>query len=187
MSSIRSRRGRRKVHKGFELQLTSMMDALVIIVVFLLKNYNVSENSFTSPPGLQLPTSGSQDTPNDSVQVIVTSDALTVEKERVLDFIQTAVNAGAKEATYNFKPTDLADGGRKVVPLYDALMKAREKSELLLAKSKARVDGKPLEFEGILAIQADKKVQYTTIRRIMYTAGTAGYRVIRFLAMKRET
>jgi biopolymer transport protein ExbD len=187
MASIRSR-GRRKMHKGFELQLTSMMDALVIIVVFLLKNYNVSENSFTSPPGLVLPTSGSHDTPNDSVQVIITPDAVTVEKERILDFVQTAVDAGSKTAEYNFKTSDLSEGGRKVIPLYDALIKAREKTELLLAKSTARqADGKPLPFEGILAIQADKKIQYHTIRRIMYTAGVAGNRVIRFLAMKRET
>src|SRR6476646_5524831 len=102
---IQGRTGRRGVKKGFELQLTSMMDALVIIVVFLLKNYNVSENSFTSPPGLQLPISGSQDSPNDSVQVIITPDAVTVEKERILDFIQTATAPGApgsKDLNYAF-------------------------------------------------------------------------------------
>ena len=37
--SIRNRRGRHKIHKDFELQLTSMMDILVIILVFLLKSY----------------------------------------------------------------------------------------------------------------------------------------------------
>ena len=74
-----------------------------------------------------------------------------------------------------------------MVPLYDALIKAKEKSELLRTKSKARdAEGKPLPFEGILAIQCDKRVHFDTIRRIMYTAGSAGYRVFRFLALKKD-
>ena len=42
-------------------------------------------------------------------------------------------------------------------------------------------------FEGILAIQADKRVNYNTIRKIMYTAATAGFKVFRFLAKQQET
>jgi biopolymer transport protein ExbD len=183
---IQGRRGRRKINKGFELQLTSMMDALVIIVVFIIKSYNVSENNFTTPAGLVLPISASQETPNDSVQVLITPEALTVENERVLDFLQTAADAGSKEAGYDFKGSDLDEGGKRIVPLYDALMKARQKTELLLAKSKARVEGKPLEFEGILAVQADKRVKYDTLRKLMYTAAAAGYKVFRFIATKRD-
>jgi biopolymer transport protein ExbD len=181
MSTIRTR-GRRRGYRAFELQLTSMMDALVIIVVFLLKNYNVSENSFTSAAGLELPLSVSGQSPNDSVQVILTPTTLTVEKEKVLDFLPGEPGTG-----YTFRPTDLADGGKRVIPLYDALVKERERTELLLAQSKARQDGKPLEFEGIVAIQADKKVEYQTLKRVLYTAGIAGYKVVRFLAQKRET
>ncbi len=184
---ILARRGRRRINKAFELQLTSMMDVLVIIVVFLLKSYNISTHNFSNASGLQLPISGSQDNPTDSLQVIVTPESLTVESERILDFQQLAINAGSREATYAFKDTDLDEGKRRIVPLYDALMKAREKTELLLAKSKSRVEGKPLAFEGILAIQADKKIKYDTVRKIMYTAGAAGYKVFRFLALKKDT
>ena len=185
---IRSRRGRRKINKAFELQLTSMMDVLVIIVVFLLKSYNISTHNFSNASGLQLPISGSQDNPTDSLQVLVTPESLTVENERILDFQQLALSAGSKEATYAIKPTDLDEGGRRIVPLYDALIKAKERTELLLSKSKSRgADGKPLPFEGILAIQADKRIKYDTIKKIMYSAGAAGYRVFRFLALKKET
>jgi len=184
---IRARRGRKSINKSFELQLTSMMDALVIIVVFLLKSYNTSSNSFTTAPGLKLPISGSPDSPSDSLQVIVTPEFLTIDNERVLDFIQTAGNAGSNEGGYSFKPSDIDEGGFRIIPLYDALIKSREKTEILLAKSSARVDGKPITFEGILAVQADKKIKYDTLKKIMYTAGAAGYKVFKFLAMKRET
>jgi biopolymer transport protein ExbD len=187
--SIRNRRGRRKLTKNFELQLTSMMDVLVIILVFLLKSYATSFNNFATVPGLKLPMSGSPDNPPDSLQVIVTPEAITFEGNRVLEFVQTAASLGSSEAGYTFKPTDLDTKERnlRILPLYDALTKAKEKSELLRAKSKARdTEGKPLPFDGILAIQADKRVQYDTVRRIMYTAAAAGYKTFRFLALKRD-
>lgn len=184
---IQGRRGRRKINKAFELQLTSMMDALVILVVFLLKSYNTSSNSFTTAPGLKLPISGSPDSPSDSLQVIITPESMTLDNERVVDFIQTAANAGSNQSDYSFKSSDLDEQGKRITPLFDALMKARERTEVLLAKSSARADGKPLPFEGILAVQADKRVKYDTLRKIMYTAGAAGYKVFRLLALKKET
>jgi biopolymer transport protein ExbD len=187
--SIQSRRGRRKISRDFELQLTAMMDVLVIILVFLLKSYSASTNSFRSVPGIKIPISSSQEIPPDSLQVIITPEGMTFENELIVQFLKTADSVGEDSASeYAIKKSDLDEGGRRIVPLFDALVKARDKSELLRAKSKARdANGNPLPFEGILAIQADKAVQYDTIRKIMYTAGTAGYRVFRFLALRRES
>ncbi|MGK5087533.1 biopolymer transporter ExbD [Bdellovibrionota bacterium FG-2] len=185
--SIRGRRGRKRVAQHFELQLTSMMDMLIIIVVFLLKSYSTATNQFGSAPGLQLPYSFSPDSPPDSLHLILTPEAMTFENERILEFMRNAGDLGSTEATYSLRPSDLDEGGRRVIPLYDALIKARNKSELLRAKSPTRdAQGNPLPFEGVLAIQADKRVRYDTIRRVMYTAGAAGYKVFRFLAQKRE-
>jgi biopolymer transport protein ExbD len=168
-----------------------MMDVLVIIVVFLLKSYNTSMNNFTTAAGLKLPTSSSQESPNDSLQVVVTPESITVDNERILDFIQTASSVGSSAfsntQTYSFRGSDLDEQDHRIIPLFDALVKAREKTEVLLAKSKAREDGKPLVFEGILAVQADKRVKYDTIRKIMYTAGSAGFKTFRFLALKRDS
>lgn len=170
-------RKRIKTKKTFELQLTSMMDALVIIVVFLLKNYNVSTNSLSNASGLQLPLSISKDIPNDSVEVIITPTSLTVENEKIIEFGQN----------FQFKPSELDEKDHRIISLYDALIKSKNKTEILLAKSKKREDGKPVPFEGILAIQADKQIRYDLLKKIMYTAGAAGYKVFRFLAMKKET
>jgi hypothetical protein len=123
------------------------------------------------------------------LQVIITPESMTFEGEKILEFRQTAAAAGSTDAGYAFKETDLDSrhGGHGILPLYDALMKAREKAELLRVKSPARdAEGKPLPFEGVLAIQADKRIQYDTIRRIMFTAANAGYKIFRFLAMKKD-
>jgi biopolymer transport protein ExbD len=185
--SIRSRRSRRKkVNKAFELQLTSMMDVLVIILVFLLKSYSTSQNSFATVAGMKMPYSASPDVPRDSLQVIITPEGMTFEGERIVDFVQKA-EADSTEASYQLNPTEVDEGGMRVIPLFNALTKAKEKAELLRAKSNARDEqGNPLPFEGILAIQADKRVKYDMLRKIMYTAGAAGYKTFRFLAQAKE-
>jgi len=185
--NIRDRRGRKKLHKDFELQLTSMMDILVIILVFLLKSYSASTNSFSSVPGIKLPISKTQDSPPDSLLLIVTPEAITFEGVRVVEFVVSAGTLNGDQPSYSFKNEDLDERNMRVARLYDALTKAREKAELLRAKSPARdAEGKPLPFDGILAIQADKRVKYDTLRKIMYTAGAAQFRTFRLLATKQD-
>ncbi|MBS1964131.1 MAG: biopolymer transporter ExbD [Bdellovibrionales bacterium] len=186
--SIRTRRGKRKINKGFELQLTSLIDVLVIILVFLLKSYQTSLNTLTTVEGLQMPISASQDEPHDSLQVIITPEGITFEGKRVVDFAQSGDTAGSTEGAYKLNATDLDEGGRRIVGLFNTLVAAREKSELLKAKSPVRdANGNPLPFDGVLAVTADKRIQYDTLRKIMYTAGAAGFKVFRFIALKKET
>jgi biopolymer transport protein ExbD len=186
--AIRNRRSRRRISESVhDLQLTSLIDVMVVIVVFLLKSYATSTNSFTSLPGMQIPYSSSPDVPPESLQILITPEAITFENERVLEFVQNAESAGSSQASYLFKPSDLDEGNRRIVPLFDALSKARDRGELLRTKSPIRdAQGKPMPFEGVVAITADKRIQYDTIRKIMYTAAVAGYKIFRFTAMQRE-
>ncbi len=186
--SIRTRRRKKILNKGFELQLTSLIDVFVIILVFLLKSYQTSLNTLTTTQGLQMPISASQDEPRDSLQVIITPEGITFEGKRVSDFIQDGNSAGATEGTYKLNDTDIDEGGRRIVSLFNTLVAAREKSELLKAKSPYRDDkGNPLPFDGVLAVTADKRIHYDTLRKIMYTAGAAGFKTFRFIALKKET
>ncbi|MBC7386828.1 MAG: biopolymer transporter ExbD [Cryobacterium sp.] len=186
--SIRTRRRKRKLNAAFELQLTSLIDVLVIILVFLLKSYQTSMNNLTTVSGLQMPISSSQDEPRDSLQVILTPEGITFEGVRVLDFQQDVASAGASEGTYKLPPEALDEGGKRVVALFNTLVAAREKSELLKQKSPVRdAQGNPLPFDGVLAVTADKRIQYDTLRKIMYTAGAAGFKIFRFTALKKET
>jgi len=186
--SIRTRRRKKKLNQGFELQLTSLIDVLVIILVFLLKSYQTSLNTLSTVEGLQMPISASQDEPRDSLQVIITPEGVTFEGKRVVDFLQDSGSAGATEGNYKLNESDMDEGGRRIVSLFNTLVSAREKSELLKAKSPVRdANGNPLPFDGILAVTADKRIHYDTLRKIMYTAGAAGFKTFRFIALKKET
>lgn len=188
IKSIRNRGQRKKLNKPFELQLTSMIDVLVIILVFLLKSYQNSTNNLTTTAGLQMPISSSLEDAKDSIQVLITPEGITFDNKRIVDFIQSEATAGSSTGEYKFNVKDLDEDGKRITALFDVLVKAREKSEFLKSQSSARDEkGNPLPFDGILAITADKRVQYETIRKIMYTAGAAGYKVFRFIAQRKET
>jgi hypothetical protein len=138
---------------------------------------------------MKLPLSSSQDVPPDSLHLIITPEGMTFENNKIIEFEMTAALLdSAGDGGYILKKSDLAEDGRQIRPLYDALLKAKDQAELLRAKSKARDEaGNPLPFDGVLAIQADKRVQYDTIRKIMYTAATAGFKTFRLLALKKES
>src|SRR5437868_4489838 len=104
--SIRVRRNRKRISKDFELPLTSMMDVLIIILVFLLKSYAAATNNFATIPGMKLPISASQEVPPDSLQVIITPEAMTFESEKILEFVRTAADVGSTDGSYAFKKTD---------------------------------------------------------------------------------
>jgi len=117
----------------------------------------------------------------------VTPEAITFEDNRVVEFVQSPDALSSTQATYSFKSSDLTEGNMLIANLFDALNKAREKAMLLRQKSPARDEkGNPLPFDGILAIQADKRVRYDTLRKIMYTAGAAEFRTFRLLATRQD-
>lgn len=182
--SIRFRRSSRKVAQDFEINITSLLDVMVIILVFLLKSYMASTMLFTPAKGVQLPISASPDDPKDANMLAITPEGIFLENERVVEFIQTAEEVGDK-ANYTFRESDLS--GQTIVPLYDALVKLRTRSEMIKENSPTRVEGRPVPFRGSLAIQADKLVSYRILQKVMTTAGEAEFTVFRFLAVKRET
>lgn len=179
--SMRHRAGRfasrRRRTGGFDLQLTSLMDALVIILVFMLKSFQASTHSFDTPGGIELPQSASPDLPKDSLQVIISRDSVSFENRQV----------ARMDPSRGLGADDLDEEGRRIRPLYDALVEARLKSERLRVRSGVRSnDGKPLPFEGVIAIQADRRIPYDTLRRVLYTAAAAEFKLFRFLALPSE-
>lgn len=199
--SIRNRRTRTKLKKEFELQLTSMMDMLIILLVFLLKSYSTSTSSYASSNNIRLPTSTTQQVPADSsANLVIDPMYITLDGEKVVEFElppgtpATSADGNpaltADTASYLIKPELMGDQGRRILPLYDALVKQREKAELVMSKAvwkdkDGNVVDKP-KFEGALVIHADKAVRYELLRKIMYTAGAAQFKVFKLVTVAKE-
>lgn len=166
--SIRNRRQRNK-REVMELDITSLLDILVIILVFLLKSYNSSGILFNVPKGIILPQSSSQSNNTPGVVVQVSETKIWVDDDLVLD---------------RENPTGkIYDrGDRRIIPLYNALV---EKRRTIQQVEKTSPNAK--KFSGVVNLIIDKTVKYNEIKKLMYTAAEAQYQRYKFVVMGTES
>ncbi|MBN1759118.1 MAG: biopolymer transporter ExbD [Chitinispirillaceae bacterium] len=64
-------------------QITSLIDVMTILLVFLMKSFSVEGNLITPSDDLTLPSSTSRETPEPVTTLEITTDALTSHGERI--------------------------------------------------------------------------------------------------------
>lgn len=149
----------RRAPAAFKIQITSMVDMFVILLVFLLKSYSTSPVNITPKQGMQIPASNSLIEPVDVVKLIVSQDGIFVEDKKVMDLEQGRVPASVADKN---DPTFLK-------PVFDALDERAK-----LAKSISQVNDS-FEFDGKVLMQADRQLPYEVLQKVMYSSMMAGY------------
>ena len=78
--------GKRRAHDlDTELNITSLMDIMTIILVFLLKSYGNEDIQVAPSEDLRLPSSSAIQAPEIAVNVVVSRSQIVVDGEPVLD------------------------------------------------------------------------------------------------------
>src|SRR5580700_7385514 len=95
----------------FKIQITSMVDMFVILLVFLLKSYSTSPVIISPKEGLRLPESTSPADPVDVLKMVVSTDGIFVEDKKVITLTQGVI--GKEEFDANDQ--------QFIRPLYEAL------------------------------------------------------------------
>lgn len=165
--SIRSNKKRAK--KGImEVDITSLLDILVILLIFLIKSYNSSGVTLNVPKGIELPKSGSESINSPGVLIQVSKDAIWVDSKTVLD-------------TETLPKVIYDQGGRRIVPLYNELVKKKEEIDTLQQQTK-----EVKKFSGIANLVIDKSLKYSYVKKVMYTAAAAGFKEYKFVVLGQE-
>lgn len=187
----RGRNGkRRKRPNSFALQITSLMDILMIIVVFLLKSYGLSSMSIAQEDKLELPVSKSTEMFGEGIVLVIAQDRITIDSEPVLEFLPPTQQSAEGKPIPTFQLPDGAMdnsgnvGSRGILPVYDVLKRKKEEFDLLASRAPDPVEAAK-KWTGDLMVQADKSVNYELIRHVMYTAGMAGFKQFRLTVEKR--
>jgi len=164
----------------FALNITSMMDMFTIILVFLLFSFKSQDETFTMAPGIKLPKSTSALELQDALNIQMAADALivpTLEKIR-----NDPKEARVLKLNYGRLPKDVQMEGHKIVPLYEAIKRA---GAIIEAEAKAEGRIIPEDKKSIVIFQADARVRYEDIDKVMKTAAMAGFPNFRFAVMKK--
>ncbi|MEX0797956.1 MAG: biopolymer transporter ExbD [Bacteriovoracaceae bacterium] len=171
MARVRSIISKRKASKKkgpFEIDITSLLDILVILLVFLLRSYDTSGIIMTVPQGIELPRSESQSINTNGVQIQVSEDKIWVDSATVLD-------------TGNLPKVVYDQGGKRIVPLYNELVKKKEQIKKLAMQTPQATD-----FSGIANLIVDKSLKYSYLKKVMYTSAEAGFKEFKFVVMGEE-
>jgi biopolymer transport protein ExbD len=162
------------------LSITSMMDMMTIILVFLLKSYSTSDVSVAPSEDLQLPVSTVQKQIEIAVNLIVSKKNIVVDGVPVLSLekVPDEDNPGQSKLQV---PEDQRNG-QLIEALLDELSKKAD-----IAKNIGQQSGnKDHAFKGRLLIQCDKKLPFEVLRQVMYTAGQAQFSEFKFVVYKQE-
>ena len=144
---------------GFKIQITSMVDMFVIILVFLLKSYSTSPVDISPTEDMMLPSSSSYEDPVDVLKMAVTKKGIFVDDKSVIEF---------KDGKIETKELDRNDP-QFLMSLFKVLDEQAEKTKGIAEKNET------VEFDGRILVQADRDVPYSMLKKVMYTSMLAGY------------
>ena len=129
---------RRKKDKVIDIDITSLLDILTILLVFLLQSYNSSGVTINVPKGIELPRSASESLNNFGVNIQVSKTNIWVDDKEVL------TSETAKDGQV------FDEGGRRIVPLYNELIKIKE-----TIKQTEKLSPQAAKFSGVANLVVD--------------------------------
>ena len=145
------------------LMLTSLVDMFTIIVIFLLMNFSANGEVLYMSKDIKLPDAYHGAQLERAPVISVSNDAVTFDGRML---ISTA---------------DLAKGDVLNVPeLEDALRDEKRRYEQIHA------DDPDHPFKGLINVQADRRIAFKVIKRVMFACNQSGFGNINFAALSRE-
>lgn len=160
----------KKIRRGqqdFYLQITSLIDTLVIILVFMLMTVGTGSVNLEMASNIALPWAHAGAELPQGVKLVAKLDGIYIDQEKIVPMKDGVV------------PSDgVSEGGKKIVGLFQRMAK-------LAAESKKAADESKVKFEGKVLMQADKEVPLKTVKQVLYSAARAGYNDFKFAVLKQ--
>ena len=143
--------------------MTSLVDVLICLVFFLLKNFSSEGDILTQAKNLELPTSSSRLRPENTLNIAISQKHIMVEGTPV---------ALVEE--------ELQRPGNEVPGLARFLEEKRKQTEEI-----AQYD-KNVRFTGKLTIQGDRLIPYWLLQKVLATCGGIGYSGFSLAVIKKD-
>jgi len=159
---------RNALNEDMTLQITSMADIFIIILVFLLKSFSTGAVNLSPAAGMMLPQAQTTDLAVEALKVEVSETAVQVEGNPV-----------SQLKNFRFAPEDLQAAGvsKSLIAAFDT---ARQR-QLLIAKVNASV-----KVDSKILIVADQRAPYTTIKSVLASAALQGYTDFKLAVVKGD-
>jgi biopolymer transport protein ExbD len=175
---LKKKKGKREV--AAVLQLTAMVDMFTVLVVFLLQNYNVTGQVLYIPKEVVLPKA-------EQIKELKPAVVVTISAKEVLLDKTVVITGDQLKAQESWMIESLHKG------ILEALAKSKDEYERSLQKKlQSAVEAARGESEADktpwnkVTIQADKGIDFLTVKKVMYTVSEAGAGEINFAVNKEK-
>jgi biopolymer transport protein ExbD len=159
--SARIKKKKRTPAGLIELDITSLLDVTVLILIFLVMTFNSSGVISVLHTGIKPPTSESQVINHPGVNIEVSNDQIWVDDKLVV------------ESKDQMK---LDQDGRRITALFDELVQKRETVQMV---EKSSPNAK--KFVGAVNLVVDKSAKYSYLKQLLFTSAEAGYKTYQFV------
>ena len=162
-SRVFSKKFARSKKSGYAgLMLTSLVDMFTIIVIFLLMNFSANGEVLYMSKDIKLPDAFHGAQLERAPVISVSNDAVTFDGRQVAN------------------TSDLTKGDLLNVPaLEDALRDERRRFEQIHQNEPDR------PFRGLVNVQADRRIAFRVIKRVMFACNQSGFGNINFAALAK--
>ena len=148
------------------LQITSMADIFMIILVFLLKTYGSGLIDLVPPTGMTIPLvktfSGAPGSGTDALKVEISKSGVSVDGHSVSSI-----------ENYSFAAADLSPNGSS--RSLSGALETQRKNQLLLVSRGGGTEHSNLKIDSRIIVVADRLVPYGTIKAVLASAAVNGY------------
>lgn len=164
------------------LSLTAMVDMFTVLVVFLLQNYAATGEVLEIPEGVDLPQAAQVKELKPTNVVIISSKDIMLNNDKVADFAAVKAQQDWMIPLLRQKVEELIAKGEREKSAFTSQLKSAVEKIKGGDKKEDEVD----EFRR-MTIQADKKIDFLTLKKVMYTVTEAGIYEINFAVLKEST
>lgn len=167
---MKKRFKRRERREALDLDITSLLDILVILLVFLLKSYNPADLKLDLAKGVELP---------DSKSISYGSNSVMVQ-----------VNVDREIFVNSTKIGEYSNGGEKIDILFEELSKIKKEEESrTVAQANQNLSDEELkskkESQQNINIVLDQSLPYEVLQKVMHTSAVAGFPKFKFIVQGR--
>lgn len=145
------------------LNITSLMDVMTILLIFLLYHFSTQDQNIRLQKEIELPCSSSEKPFKWAINVTLGLNRLLVEDEFVCPVKDGRFIVGSSDP-------------EKIVPLYNRLVALKDIEKYRHVERDAT--------EPVVIFHADRRLKFETVNAVMKTAAMAGYPNFRFAVLK---
>jgi biopolymer transport protein ExbD len=153
--------GRGRKATNAELNVVPMVDMMTMLVIFLLQQYSATGEVIYMQKDIRLPDARHGQMIDQAATIAISAEQVVVAGQKVADVADLDRDAGYLN----------------IPALEEKLREDRKRWDFIHQSDPNR------KWDGIVNIQADQKVPFRIVKRVMYSCGVAGYFNLNFAAL----